>query len=260
MYGWICAAWRCHNVSSPAVGAPLLLCGHATASWCTLVSPSHPRRFSSLNLLNLSEFGLHTPGRATNRLWSALPCVCIASCRYPHSRKPPNHPLLRPASLHAEATPANPYNNKTPAVATARPLCAPPCVCPALSVNRRTTPCFGSLRQTQASTPRSPYYNKTPTGHRPPLVCTAVCVHRLVYVPPGVCTALLMNHQTTRCFGSHFRGCTPTSSKVTRNNGWFGGSYARRYIHKAVYTQGVTMVHISSGRWPPQESCYLRGV
>ena len=31
-----------------------------------------------------------------------------------------------------------------------------------------------------------------------------------------------------------------------------GGAHTRRGIHKAVHTQG--------GLWPPQESCYLRGV
>ena len=32
----------------------------------------------------------------------------------------------------------------------------------------------------------------------------------------------------------------------------FGGPHTRRCIHKAMHTQG--------GLWPPQESCYLRGV
>ena len=41
--------------------------------------------------------------------------------------------------------PAPPLNNKTPAVATDCLVCAPPCVCTPLCVDRQTTPCFGFL-------------------------------------------------------------------------------------------------------------------
>ena len=56
------------------------------------------------------------------------------------------------------------------------------------------------------------------------------------------------------------KGLAPASSKAARSKGWLGGSQARRYIPKAGHTKSVTMLHTISGRWPPQESCYLRGV
>ena len=57
-----------------------------------------------------------------------------------------------------------PLNNKTPAVATDRLLCVPPCVCTAFCVHRLAC---------------GPLNNKTP----------AVATGRLLCVPPCVCTA-----------------------------------------------------------------------
>ena len=63
-----------------------------------------------------------------------------------------------------------PFNNMTPAVATDRLLCVPPCVCTAFCVYRLAC---------------GPFNNMTPAGgHRPPFVYTALCVHRLLCVPP----------------------------------------------------------------------------
>ena len=65
-----------------------------------------------------------------------------------------------------------------------RLLCVPPCVCSALCVHRRSYYAFGSLRSTRGPAPAPPLNNQTP-----PLLQTAFCVYRLVYVPPCVCTA-----------------------------------------------------------------------
>ena len=68
-----------------------------------------------------------------------------------------------------------PLNNKTPAVATDRLLCVPPCVCTDFCVYRLSC---GLLN------------NKTPAVATdrllcvPPFVCSALCVHRLLCVPP----------------------------------------------------------------------------
>ena len=87
-----------------------------------------------------------------------------------------------------------PLNNMTPAVATDRFLCAPPCVGTALCVYRLTC---------------GPLNNMTPavaTGRllcAPPCVGTAFCVHhlacgplntdRLLCAPPCVCTAFYVH-------------------------------------------------------------------
>ena len=58
-----------------------------------------------------------------------------------------------------------PFNNMTPAVATDRLLCVPPCVCTAFCVNRIA---YGTFN------------NMTPT----------VATDRLLYAPPSMCSAL----------------------------------------------------------------------
>ena len=64
------------------------------------------------------------------------------------------------------ALPVAPVNNMTPAVATDRLLCVPPCVCTAFCVYRLAC---------------GPFNNMTP-ARRPQ---TAFCVHRLVCAPPS---------------------------------------------------------------------------
>ena len=61
--------------------------------------------------------------------------------------------------------PAPPLNNMTPALATDRLLCVPPCVCTAFCVYR-----LGC----------GPLNNKTCGGHSLLFVCSALCVHRLL--------------------------------------------------------------------------------
>ena len=60
-------------------------------------------------------------------------------------------------------------------------------------MDRQTSPCFGSLRSTRGPAPTHPLNNKTPAVATDRLVCA-----RLVCAPPCVCTALPMEHQTTR--------------------------------------------------------------
>ena len=62
-------------------------------------------------------------------------------------------------------------------------------------VHGQTTPYFGSLRSTDGSLrstrgpdPAAPLNNKTP-GHKPPCVCTTLCMYLVVCAPPCVCTA-----------------------------------------------------------------------
>ena len=74
-----------------------------------------------------------------------------------------------------------------------RLLCAPPCVCTALCVPRRSYYAYGSLRSTRGPAPAPPLNNKTPA-----LLSTAFCVPRLVCAPPCVCTAGPTMH-TARC-------------------------------------------------------------
>ena len=74
-----------------------------------------------------------------------------------------------------------------------RLVCAPPCVCTALCVHRRSYYAYGSLRSTRGPAPAPPLNNKTPA-----LLHTAFCVHRLVCAPPCVCTAGPTMH-TARC-------------------------------------------------------------
>ena len=98
---------------------------------------------------------------------------------------PPTFSSLRSTDGSLRSTrgpaPAPPLNNMTPAVATNRLLCAPPCVCTAFCGYRLAC---------------GPLNNKTPavaTGRLlcvPPFVCSAFCVFRLVCAPPSVCTAL----------------------------------------------------------------------
>ena len=75
--------------------------------------------------------------------------------------------------------PAPPLNNKLLAVARDRLVCAPPCVCTALCVDRKTTLYFGPLRSTRGPAPAPPLNNKIP----------AVAIGRLVCAPPCVWTA-----------------------------------------------------------------------
>ena len=129
---------------------------------------------------------------------------------------PPTFGSLRSTDGSLRSTrgpaPAPPLNNMTPAVATYRLLCAPPCVCTAFCVYRLAC---------------GPLNNKTPavaTGRLvcvPPCVCTAFCVYRLacgplnnktpavatdrlLCVPPCVCTAFCM----------HRLACGPLNNKT----------------------------------------------
>ena len=55
---------------------------------------------------------------------------------------------------------------------------------------RQITPCGGSLRSTRGPAPHTPLkYQDSCGGHKPPFVCTALCMHRLVYAPHCLCTA-----------------------------------------------------------------------
>ena len=96
---------------------------------------------------------------------------------------PPTFGSLRSTDGSLRSTrgpaPAPPLNNKTPAVATGRLLCVPPCVCTAFCVYRLAC---------------GPLNNKTP----------AVATGRLLCVPPCVCTA----------FGMHRLACGPLNNKT----------------------------------------------
>ena len=103
---------------------------------------------------------------------------------------PPKLPLLQLASVDAGANPCF-LDNKTPAVATyRRRMCAPPCVCTALCVDRKTSRCFDSLRSTRQRP--HPVNNNTlaVATHcvvcAPPCVCTPLCMHRFVCRPPNL--------------------------------------------------------------------------
>ena len=117
------------------------------------------------------------------------PFVCTAFRVYRLARGPLNNKTPAVATCRLLCAPPcvctafrvyrlarGPLNNKTPAVATCRLLCAPPCVCTAFRVYRLA---------------RGPLNNKTPAVATdrllcaPPCVCTALCVHRLVCEPPN---------------------------------------------------------------------------
>ena len=68
----------------------------------------------------------------------------------------PPPPLTPFGSLHSTwgPAPAPPLNT----VATDCIVCAPPCVCTALCVDRQTSPCSSSLRSTDSSLPSTPGY------------------------------------------------------------------------------------------------------
>ena len=151
------------------------------------------------------------PTVATNRLLCAPPCVCTALICTALCI----HRLLcglRPAPLDVGDTPAPHLNNKTPAVATDRLLCAPPCVCTALCVYRLACGALNNKTPAVATwcllcappcvcTALCVYRLACGTlnnkdsfgGYRPPFVCTALCVHRLVYALACMCTALCMH-------------------------------------------------------------------
>ena len=119
-------------------------------------------------------------------------------------------PKLRLASLGAGDTPAPPLNNKTPAVATNRLLCASPCVRTALYVHRLVyaQPCMWTTARYArcGGHPSTPPRKQHPCcGHRPPFVCIALCVHRLVCAPPCLCTALYVDYGSLRSM----RGTSP---------------------------------------------------
>ena len=89
---------------------------------------------------------------------------------------------LRLASPDAGDTPAPPLNNKTPAMATDRLLCALPCVCTALYVD------YGSLRSMRGTLPHPDSITRLLRW-----LLTAFCVHRLVCTPPSIRSALCMH-------------------------------------------------------------------
>ena len=91
-----------------------------------------------------------TPAVATGGLVCAPPCVCTALCMHRLVYPPPCVCTANPSHTHMHylgslrstdgslrstqgPAPAPPLNNKTPAVATDRLVCAPHCVCTAMS-------------------------------------------------------------------------------------------------------------------------------
>ena len=127
------------------------------------------------------------------------PCVSLAPNPPPPScASLPRHPPPLCTALCVYRLACGPLNNKTPAVAPDRLLCAPPCVCTAFYVYRRAcgplnnkTPAVAIDRLFRAPPcvrtafyvyclDCGPYINKTP----------AVAIDRLFCAPPCVCTTL----------------------------------------------------------------------
>ena len=145
-----------------------------------------------------------TPAVATDRLLCALPFVycllCVPPCVWPLKEQDScggYGPPFVCTALCVYRLACCPLNNKTLAMATDRLLCALPFVYRLLFL----LPCVWLLKEQDSS-----------RGYKPPFVCTALCVHRLVCsrlacgplnnkthavatdrllcAPPCVCTAL----------------------------------------------------------------------
>ena len=144
-----------------------------------------------------------------------------------HPYPPPHHPPLPPpppppnplwlASLDVGASPRTPLNNKTHAVATDRLVCAPPCVCTTLCVDRQTSPCFSSLRST-------PGYI-TPAVWGVPLT-----PHTPLYPPP------IIPHPTP----PHLRTCLPTPPIPPLTPKVRGGRLRAMYVASDFWDAGPT--------------------
>ena len=98
-----------------------------------------------------------TPAMATDRLLCAPPCVCTALYLHRLVYAPPCMWTTAPFAQCGD-TPAPPLNNKTPAVATDRLLCAPPCVCTPMYVHGLVC----GLRASSAPPPWASLVRQTP--------------------------------------------------------------------------------------------------
>ena len=125
-----------------------------------------------------------------HRPWCVLPSVCPALCMHRLACGPHKHTLLGVASLGAGASPPPSLDNKTPMVATNRPLCAPHTCMHRLAfgppnhplLRLTSTRCGGQLSHSQKITRLTFCVNRPWCA--PPSVCTALCMHRLACGPP----------------------------------------------------------------------------
>ena len=174
----------------------------------------------------------------------------------------------RLASLDAGAAPAPPLNNMTPAVATDRLLCAPPCVCTAFCVYRLAC---------------GPLNNMTPAVATdrflcvPPCVCTAFCVHRLACGPlnnktPAVATDRLLCVCTSRaqenCTGPWGLGGAAAGGRAAvRRAPHACGHVPGRSLQKplpvvregALGAQGAPRCRAAPGGWAGVPACHGGG-
>ena len=134
-----------------------------------------------------------TPAVATDRLLRAPPCLWSTN----------QSPATTRFARRGGQPPQPPLNNKTPAwpetvFCVLHLVCAPPCVCAALLVERPPTPCYGSLRST-----RWPQ--------------TGFCVLRLVCAPPCLWST---NQSPATARLAQRRGQPPQPPEMTRLLWW----------------------------------------
>ena len=152
---------------------------------------------------------------------------------------PPVLLCIRLAALDAGASPRTPRKQRESCSATDRLLCAPPCVCTAFCVHRQpllqtalfvhrlvyVPPCVCTAGPTTHSArcarrggqpPHPPKITRLLHCYRPPFVCTALCMYRLLCAPPTLETSVLNSP-------SQKYGGGPLTRPQSATGSWAGG-------------------------------------